>query len=104
MTSYPTFLNRAVDNNTSDPLIFTQTEDFFVDPDPMIPITYWNFDHFSPTAFAAIPVLVHSCLLGFISTQLRFLTSDVYVMRNVPTVRVITFKRIVSPSLIRGAP
>lgn len=53
--SLRTFLNRAVVNGVSDLMVYIQTEDFFVDPDPMIPITYRNFDHFSPTPFAAIP-------------------------------------------------
>jgi hypothetical protein len=49
-----TFLNRAVDNNATDYMLFVQTEDFFVDPDPTVTITYRNFDRFDHTPFAVI--------------------------------------------------
>ena len=53
--SFQVFLNRAVGRNETDLMIYIQTEDFYVDPDPMLVITYRNFDHFSSTPFAVLP-------------------------------------------------
>jgi hypothetical protein len=54
--SLRTFFQRAVVAGTIDLMIYVQTEDFFIDPDPMVTITYRNFDHFSSTPFAVVPV------------------------------------------------
>jgi hypothetical protein len=53
--AFCTFLNRAVDANITDLQIYVQTEDFFQDPDPMLVITYRNFEHFSNVPFAVLP-------------------------------------------------
>jgi hypothetical protein len=53
--SLRTFLPRAVATHNIDLTSYVQTEDFYVDPDPMIVVTYRNFEHFHDRPFAAVP-------------------------------------------------
>ncbi|KAG7369542.1 reverse transcriptase RNA-dependent DNA polymerase [Nitzschia inconspicua] len=49
------FLDRSITAKESDPMIYVQTSNFYVTPDPSVHVTFRNFDHFDSSPFPVVP-------------------------------------------------